>query len=264
MIQKINTALWRFLAAKKLSSRSLPTKIQAIQLLAKYGKPEDQAMLLPLINERNNAIRLSATVSLRTLFRQDQSFKQALLDHLQNASVLTKLTIIEILQELPLEEREEIFADTITTATDDILYAVVQALKGTTDINLLDAMLKAADTKDLVLRKTAYLAWFQGIANMEKEDRIQYATPRIHQLIRATYETKDKGTILQNILAYADRKELPEPKAYPEFIIRYLIELINTWEYDPDVNRAIHQLVVPAYFTFREREQMQERPYIQI
>ncbi len=264
-LENLSKKIWRGLALRKLKSKKLHTQVKAIQIIGEYGYPEDYEILLPFLDSDENIIRLTATIAIRNLFIKDpQIAKNRLIEEFQNAYLLKKITIIEILQELPLEEREKLFGKMIQEASDDLLYAIIQTLKGTTDIDLLDNILEATHTKDQVLRKVAYQAWFAGIENMDHETKVNYGTPRLHQLIRATYETKDEGNTLYFVLSHANKELFPEPKAYPEFIIRYLIELINTWEYDPDANRSIHRLVVPAYFTFKEEKDMKERPFIQI
>ncbi|RMG28152.1 MAG: hypothetical protein D6732_19070 [Methanobacteriota archaeon] len=266
VVETIKAKIWRTIALRKLNSNKKFIQVEAILVLGRYGLPEDIEVLLPFLEAQDNLLRLNATIVIRKLFKNDpeKQAKDLLVNTYRQAKLLQKITIIEILQELPLEEREQLFGDQLASASDDLLYALLQALKGTTDIDLLDIILESANTRDLILRRTAYHAWFAGIEAMEKEKRLEYATPRLHQLIRATYENRDDGRTLNYVLGHSNRRDLPEPKAYPEFIIRYLIELINTWEYDPDVNRAIHALVVPAYFTFREEHDMKDRPYIQI
>lgn len=266
MIEKVKAKIWRTLALRKLKSPKTFIQVEAILALGKYGLSEDIDVLLPFLDSHENLLRLNATIVIRKLFKNDpeKSAKVKLIEAYKDSKLLKKITIIEILQELPLEEREQLFGDQLSNASDDLLYVLLQTLKGTTKTDLLDDILDAANTRDLVLRRTAYFAWFAGIEAMDKDQKLEYATPRLHQLIRATYENRDKGSTLKFVLGHADKRNLPEPKAYPEFIIRYLIELINTWEYDPDVNRSIHRLVVPAYFTFNEEGDMKDRPYIQI
>ncbi len=266
LLDNLKAKIWRTLAVRKLKSPKKFIQVEAILALGEYGKTDDINLLIPFLDSQDNILRLNATIVIRKLFKHDpqKTAKNMLIETYKESKLLKKITIIEILQELPLEERENLFGDQLANASDDLLYVLLQALKGTTNTELLDDILDAANTKDLVLRRTAYFAWFAGIEAMNKDKKLAYATPRLHQLIRATYENRDKGETLKFVLGHADRRELPEPKAYPEFIIRYLIELINTWEYDPDVNRSIHKLVVPAYFTFNEERDMKDRPYIQI
>ena len=112
-----------------------------------------------------------------------------------------------------------------------------------------------------MLKRKALETWYKGLENRQFDEIRTYASNKLHYLIRATYELQLDGKFLKKVLSFASINELPEPKAYPDFIIRYLNELIGTWEYDPDAYRSLHAVVVPSYFTF-DSESDVDTPFV--
>lgn len=244
--------LWVLLAQRKLNSANNITKFNAIELLGEYGGIKHLSALAEGLASSDAMIRNASVQAMQLLIQRfpSEQFLTVLQESLTHSDLIEKLAVIEVLGAFDLSTREKLLTPFLFNSTNDLLFAVVIALRGSQDIALLDKFLEISITADLTLRRATYTSWFAGIAAMETEQRLEYCTPYIHELIRATYEMNAEGDILFAILAHANRKLLPPAKAYPEFIQRYLLKLIHMHEYDADVYRNLHQLVVPAYFIF--------------
>lgn len=255
--------IWLLFARRKLSASNLNTRLSAIEIVGELGTPDDIPDLLPLIHESNTLVRNQAISALKLLYNQEGAdpFMDDLLGILQEEELISMLAVIDILEIFPLVLREQYLVEYLDDANSDLLFEVIRSLEHTTNEEILDKILALASTKDLLLRRVIYTTWFSGIFSMQHDRRLAYATPLVHALIRATYEMNDNGAILREVLSNADKKQLPAPKAYPEFIIRYLVQLIHAWEYDVYIYRTLHTIVVPAYFTFDNASE-KEAPYL--
>jgi HEAT repeat protein len=262
-MNKLTVPLWLMVARKRILSLNLNTRLSAIEIIGKYGSPKDIDLLIPLLNDEEHLVRNFTISALKELYRNEgiESYLDKLMSKLNSADLVRKLAIIEVMQTFDLSIREDYLSRYLDDPNSDLLSAVIGSLKHTRNIVLLDKILDKANTRDLLLRRAVYTSWFTGIRALDKTKRIEYTTSLIHSLIRATYEMRDDGLILRDVLSEADKKLLPEAKAYPEFIIRYLVELVNQWDYDVYVYRTLHNIIVPAYFTFDIKES-DKQPFI--
>ncbi len=254
--KKINDNLLSRIARKRLSNQNNLDKISAIHVLMEVGTIQDlETLLLNLWKEPTHEIQIEMLKAIKHLTKSLNYTKATdiIKKYLSTGNLRERMLAVELCEPFPLVTRENILLEKSKESEDDLLFLLVRVLRGSKDLDFLDRIISHSFTKDLVLRRAIYTTWFEGISNLPEDQKLYYGTKNIHTLIRATYEMNDKGTLLNWVLANADRSDLPEPKAYPEFIFRYVISLIHRWEYDPDVNRALHQLIVPAYFTFDER-----------
>ena len=246
--------IWIFLAKKKVNDPAKVPVYNSILLLGSLGDDSVVELLVPFLSNEDTLLRNAAVRSLKLILTDSEeksSHLAVLKERFKEAELIEKLAVTEVLEVFDISTREEMLKSYLDRAEGDLVYAILEALMGTVDETILDRALKIAESKDLLLRRLAYMVWFEGLKGMDQETMMAYATPLIHYLIRSTYEMKDDGSLLRNVLSNARKKDLPSAKAYPEFITRYLISLINKWDYDPDIYRSLHNLVVPAYFTFK-------------
>jgi len=262
---KLMENIWLFLAKRKILSNDQIPRYNSLLLLGNFSDDTSIKLLIPYLSDQDTLLRNAAIRSLKQILARSQKRSMhlnVLKERFQKAELIEKLAVIEILEVFDIEDREKILTNYLSKAEGDLIYAILYALHGTVEISILDRVLEISESPDLLLRRLAYRTWFEGLRSMEDENLMTYATPLIHYLIRSTYEMKDQGEILRYVLSNANRKDLPSAKAYPEFITRYLISLINKWEYDGDIYRSLHNLIVPAYFTFKDDGEGDDRPFI--
>jgi len=261
--------LWRWQGRRKLNSDRPALRYTAIRKLGELANPSDFILLLPYLGDPSQTIRNATALTLREIIYQVED--PAELEEIENSlvnrlngqiSLSEKLSIIEVMRALSLRTREKILGNLVRESQNDLQYAVIQSLEDTTNLDLLDDVLQAAETQDLVLRHTALKTWYEGVGNQTLKSVQDYITPRLHYLIRAAYELQTDGEFLRKALSYSNKKDLPHPKAYPDFMIRYITELLGTWDYDPEAYRSLHAIMVPSYFTFEDSTGNDERPYI--
>jgi hypothetical protein len=179
--------------------------------------------------------------------------------------LVNKLALIETSGAFRLAFRENLLGPLVVESENDLQYAAIRSIADTSDQVLLDTVLQASDTNDLVLRKTALETWYKGISTQDFDEILSYCVPRLHFLIRATYELQADGDFLRKVLSYSNLDDLPFAKAYPDVIIRYLTELLGQWEFDPEAYRSMHAIVVPSYFTFDDDDTAEgERPFVRL
>lgn len=264
-MNSISKRAWRFLSLRKIRSDDFIHIIQGLDKLYFSGIDEDILLMNKFLDNKNHAIRLRTIHTCKSIINRSE-LQMDLIDQLNGLyssfSLKGKISLIEIFQILDLEKRESLLMKHILDAESDILYSLIKALSGSKKEEIMDRFLYATNTFDHVIRRIAYESWFESISLMEFEERVDYTSGYAHQLIRATYEMEDNGDLLKEMLMHVSKSSLAQPKAYPEFILRYLIELVNKWEYDPDVYRNLHGLMVPAYFTFETDITDKERSYI--
>ena len=266
----ISKILWVWQANRKLISKEIPDQYTSLYILGVFGKYKHIEKIVPFLSSSNQVLRNKASESLKQIYArlediiEKAAFEKLVYDEFETSSSLThKLAIIEIMRIFSLQKREEFLGPMITQSENDLQYIVVRSLADTKNFDLLDAVLHSADTTDLILRKSALKTWYNGIKLHEISELIEYCAPRMHFVIRAAYELQTKGDVLRQLLSNTNRNELPKPKAYPDFIIRYFTELLGKWDYDPEAYRALHAILVPSYFTFDQSETLDEdRPFI--
>lgn len=252
--------LWLWQARRKLEHDDLIMRYPAIHLIGDWGNSGDFELLLNYLNDPSQIIRNSIMSSLKKLlvkYEEDEEthreMRSLITDQFNAANTLIeKISAIEVLRVLPIRLREMLLGNMVEETESDLQYQVINSLGDTQNIEILDAVLRSSESKDLILKRKALETWYTGLENKEFDDVLTYCTNNLHALIRANYELQLSGTFMKKILSYANQNELPEPKAYPDFIIRYLNELLTKWEYDPDANRSMHAIVVPSYFTFNQ------------
>ncbi|OLS23189.1 MAG: hypothetical protein HeimC2_27420 [Candidatus Heimdallarchaeota archaeon LC_2] len=273
MIENSNAllkTLWLWQAKRKLKSDDIPTQYTSIYIIGAFGKFQHVELIIRYLHDSSQVLRNRAAQSLKEIYprlenpEDKNSFVVLILKALENSDSLThKLTLIEVMRDFDLKIREKILGPMILQTENDLQYIVIQSLGDTKDFDILDAVLNSADTTDLILRKTALKTWYEGIKLHDLELSVAYCAPRMHYVIRAAYELQTKGEFLRNLLSHANNNDLPSPKAYPDFIMRYFTELLGNWEYDPDAYRSLHAILVPSYFTFNTDESVDEdRPFM--
>jgi hypothetical protein len=262
--------LWTWQANRKLNSKDVPTQYTSLYVLGAFGSYKHVEKILPFLLNSVQLLRNRASKSLKLIYHrleeiiEKASFEKDVYNAFEKSeSLIHKLSLLEVIREFSLQKREEFLGPLINQAEDDLLYIVIRSLSDTKNFDLLDAVLESANTHDLILRKTALKTWYEGIKLHEVSESLAYCTPRLHYMIRAAYELQTEGGYLKELLSHASLNELPSPKAYPDFIIRYFTELLGKWEYDPDAYRSLHGIVVPSYFTFEETGVIDEdQPFI--
>jgi HEAT repeat protein len=262
--------LWRWQGRRKLTSDQLALQYTALRKLGEIGNPKDLELLLPYLSSGSQLTRNATALAIKDMIIQQLDtdtitiMQNTVLDHLERSSKLTeKLALIEITGHFPLAIREKLLAPMITTSESDLQYVVISSIEETRDLEILDTVLNASDTQDLVLRRMALQTWYRGISDQPLDNVIDYISPRLHYLVRAVYELNTDGEFLRKATSYAKKSDLPHPKAYPDFMIRYMTELLGRWEYDPDAYRSLHAIMVPSYFTFNQ-EDSKEQAYVQL
>lgn len=262
--------LWRWQSKAKLNHPDDGLRYTAVSRFGEVSRASDLEILLELLMEPSQTIRNAAvrsTISLLQQFSEDTVVVEELMGQVfhffeKQRSLTVQLALIEVMKYLPLDKREEVLGPLVLEREDDMRYAIIKSLKDTQELSILDDVLQASDTADLVLRRMAFETWYEGIATQNIEDITDYTTPRLHYLIRAAFELQTDGELLRKALSYAEKSNIPSPKAYPDFMIRYITELLNSWEYDPDAFRSLHAIMVPSYFTFDTDSGSDERPYV--
>ncbi len=273
MIENSNSLLkilWLWQAKRKIKSSDVPTQYTSLYLFGAFGKFQHVELIVEYLNNPSQVLRNRSAQSLKEIYsriensEEKDSFVSLILEYLEKSDNLThKLTLIEVMRDFDLDLRERILGPMILQTENDLQYIVIRSLGDTMDLDILDAVLSAADTTDLILRKTALKTWYEGIKLYDLEASVAYCAPRMHFVIRAAYELQTEGEFLRNLLSHSNNNDLPSPKAYPDFIMRYFTELLGKWEYDPDAYRSLHAILVPSYFTFDDDESADEdRPYI--
>ncbi len=263
--------LWKWQAKRKIQSDDLYLQYTSIHMLGEYGNASDFDLLINGLNHDSQIIRSVTSGAMKKILikYQDETeillrFEETIVTLFRNSTLLvSKLAIIEVIAAFQLSTRENLLSSLVTESENDLQYAVIRSLADTKDRELLDAILKVSDSKDLVLRKTALETWYVGISNYNFDEILTYCTPKLHFLIRATYELQTDGDFLRKVFSYSNPEDLPLAKAYPDTMIRYLIELLGKWEFDPEAYRSLHYIVVPSYFTFDESESVEsDRPFV--
>ncbi len=261
--------LWTWQARKKKMHKDLVLRYPAIHLLGEYGDINDFDYLLGLLADESSTIRNITLTALKKLIVNNTNNHQNY-SHMVNGiverfrssnSLLKRINAIEVMKVLPIAKREELLATLLIESANDLKYQIIHSLGDTENIQILNDVLISSDTNDLILKRKALETWYNGLNKQEFEKVRTYSTENLHYLIRATYELQLDGEFLNKVLSYAQKNDLPSPKAYPDFIIRYLNELLGKWEYDPEAYRSLHAIVVPSYFTFDQEDDI-ENPFV--
>ncbi len=267
----ISRSIWKFLAKRKLKSENITIKYNAIHIIGEFGNENALDKLYPFLSDDEQIIRNVASLSIKSItgkmIKEDKStleIQSMLIDLFRDVkSLSSKISIIEVLKELPLKIREDLLGPIVKSSEDDLLYSILVSLEDTQNLEILEDMLMVSESKDIVIRRVALESWVKGLEKIEFDDILEYITPRLHQLIRINYELQLDGSFLRKVLSYANQSQLPSPKAYPDFIIRYLTELLGNWDYDPEAYRSLHAIVVPSYFTFSDDDLSEsEQPFM--
>ncbi|MDH5401906.1 MAG: hypothetical protein OEY49_05380 [Candidatus Heimdallarchaeota archaeon] len=266
----ISKKFWIWQGRRKLNSDDLALKYTGIHFVGQLGTTRDLDRLYPLLSHQSQVIRNISSFSIKEIisrYKNESTIISKISESIHglftNSSLLIeKLAIIEVMGELNLQTRESWLGDLVSVSENDLQFVILRSLKGTKNVDILDAVMDASETTDLVLRKAALTTWYDGLQNQDIHSVLDYVTPRLHYLIRATYELQTDGLLMKQVLSFSEVVNLPSPKAYPDFIIRYLTELIGNWDYDPEANRSLYSIVVPSYFTFNDDKSDTERPYI--
>jgi hypothetical protein len=270
-VNPISRFFWKILANKKLNSNNIPIRYNAIHILGEFGNEKTMDKLYLFLSDDEQIIRNVASLSLKSITRKmikkevpTLEVQSKLIDLFRDVkSLASKISIIEVLRELPLKIREDLLGPIVKNSEDDLLHAILVSLEETQNLEILEDMLMVSESNDTVIRRVALESWVKGLENMEFDDILEYITPRLHQLIRINYELQLDGSFLRKVLSYANQSQLPDPKAYPDFIIRYLTELLGNWDYDPEAYRSLHAIVVPSYFTFSDDDLSEsEKPFM--
>lgn len=262
--------LWIWQANRKLNSEQTPQQYTSLYIYGVFGGFKHVEKIVPFLSSPIHALRNKASEALKQIYRRMEdivekaAFEKLIYNKFETSSSLThKLATIEVIGEFSLQKREEFLGPLIGTVENDLQYIVIRSLADTKDFELLDGVLKSAETKDLILRKSALKTWYDGIRLHDIAESTSYCSPRMHYVIRAAYELQTKGDFIRKLLGETNLNDLPKSKAYPDFIIRYFTELLGKWDYDPEAYRALHALLVPSYFTFEKSDTLEEdRPFI--
>ena len=265
----IEKMLWRWQGKRKLTSDKGALRYTAISKLGEIANPADFQLLLDQLESNYKIITNAVAIAIRQLIEgvedpQIETDMEALIfEEFKKSSHLSrKLALIEVMRALSLSFREKTLAMLISESHNDLQYAIIKSIEDTINLDILDDVLEASNTLDLVLRRIALQTWYEGVAKQPLKSVQEYITPRLHYLVRAAYELQTDGELLRRALSFANQKDLPHPKAYPDFMIRYITELLGTWEYDPEAFRSLHAIMVPSYFTFEAVSDDEEEPYI--
>ena len=261
--------LWKWQANRKLKGDDMFLVYASAKILGKIGGENEITLLLDNLSHSDQTVRNASAQSLRDIINRNTktdvyiTFQDMILEKFRKTeSLIEKLAIIEVMAAFTQLTREQILGPLVVDSENDLQYALIRSISETEDKDILDNVLDSSDTKDLVLRKIALQTWYNGVNNLDFDENLSYCANKLHYLIRAAYELQTDGAFLRKVLSYANRNDLPSGKAYPDFMIRYLTELLNAWEYDPDAYRSLHQIVVPSYFTFEESDENEERPFL--
>ncbi|MHA2502367.1 MAG: hypothetical protein ACXAE3_05850 [Candidatus Kariarchaeaceae archaeon] len=266
----IEKLLWKWQGKSKIGNDNPALQYTAMRKLGEIGSATDLELLLPYLADSEQIKRNTAALAIRDLILQQQDteviseMRDKVVMQLENArSLIERISLIEITRHFPLDLRETLLAPLIVQSEADLQYVAISSITDTQNLEILDTILDASNTNDMVLKRMALQTWYEGIANQELEKVQDYITPRLHYLVRAVYELGTDGEFLRKALSYSKKKNLPHPKAYPDFMIRYVTELLGKWDYDPDAYRSLHAIMVPSYFTFSKGEEEQET-YVQL
>lgn len=267
----ISQYFWKMLANRKLGSEKTTIKYNAIHIIGEFGSEKSLEKLYPFLSDEEQILRNVASLSIKLITgrmidndKPTLEIQSKLIDLFRDVkSLSSKISIIEVSRELPLKIREDLLGPIVKESEDDLLYSILVALEETQNLDILEDMLTVSESNDIVIRRVALESWVKGLEKIEFDDILEYITPRLHQLIRITYELQLDGSLLRRVLSYANQSQLPNPKAYPDFIIRYLTELLGNWDYDPEAYRSLHAIVVPSYFTFSDDDLSEsEKPFM--
>ena len=260
---------WKWVAKRKLRSEDPVDQFNSLRILGEFIDNNEINIIFEKTSSSNQLIRIGAAFSLRQLYdRIELELDRSIFEELvlakftQTLSLQEKIILLEVIRHFPLYVREEVLAPLILQSDFDLQYGVIKTLSDSKNPEILDNVLESSRSSDLVLRKTALSTWYSGIENVDFVEPVEYCTPRLHFLIRASYELQSDGLLLKKVLSYASKNDLPIPKAYPDFIIRYLTELLSKWEYDPDAYISLHAIAVPSYFTFDSEDTEGEEPFL--
>lgn len=261
--------LWKWQAKRRLNSDNPVTQYIALTILGDLIGRNQINLIFEKTDSPFQIVRTGAAFALRSCYLNiEESKEKAIQEELviskfiATKSLREKITLLDVIRIFPLNIREELLGGLVKDTESDLRYSIIKSLENSAKHDILDAILESSETPDNVLRKAALTAWYRGIENEDFEDKVEYCGPRLHFLIRSSYELQTDGLLLKNILSYASKNDIPAPKAYPDFIIRYLTKLLGTWEYDPDAYRSLHSIVVPSYFTFDPQEGGDDRPFV--
>lgn len=263
-----NKTLWRMISLVKLKSEKNHIRYVAIRTLGKFGNMKDYERLLNLVNNENLELLNSICYSIKEIIdreNNDENIKKMEEIYLEKFETMKglrpKIIMIEMSRSFDIQFREQMWVRQLRDSKNDLKYTIISVLKDVKDLKVLDEVLNSAETTDSLLRRIALETWYSGLMKYDVETIIDYIADKLHFLIRATYELQTDGKLLKQSLSYSDKNAITSPKAYPDFMIRYMTELLGLWDYDPDAYRTLHSIMVPSYFTF-ENDEGKERPYI--
>lgn len=261
--------LWKWQANRKVKGDDMFLVYASATILGKIGGENEIPLLLENLSHSDQSVRNASAQSLRDIINRNTktdvyiTFQDLILEKFEKTdSLRERLAIIEVMAAFTQLIREQILGPMLVDSEDDLQYAIIRSLSETEDKEILGSVLDSSDTKDLILRKIALQTWYNGVNNLDFDENLAYFSDKLHYLIRAVYELQTDGAFLRKVLSYANQNDLPTGKAYPDFMIRYLTELLNSWEYDPDAYRSLHQIVIPSYFTFDDPNENEERPFL--
>ena len=250
---KISEKLWLYTAKRKLNKDNFQTKLNAIQIIGKFANEKYIDVLKTYLDSRQTILRNEAVKAIKSIIARnkcDDGLSEKLMKGFKEFSPIKKIAIIDLLSIFSIKKREKFLQDLIQGSNNDITFICIYAINGTKNIHILDKVLRITLINDFVLKKLAYDVWFTGISKLDENKKGKYCGARLHDLIRATFETNDSGNLLHSILISTKIQEFPIPKAYPEFIFKYIIKLIDKWGYNPQIYSRLHSTMIPAYFSF--------------
>ncbi len=245
-----------FFAKKALKSQNPHIKAYSIYYLSQTKNSKIASkVLIPLLSNKDSLVRNSAVYAVSQIIRRlhekkRQELKKVLLETYRESSLLTKIGVLYLLQYYNKEEDvKKLLEDELKVAEHDLLFSIIQALPVSISKESLDVLLKiSSENKDPLIVLAALDHWEESVSKMEKEERINYCTPRIHTLIKV-YELWNKGDdILFEVLDHADSSKLPEGKLYPDVTMRILLAFLEKYEYSPNAYKNVYRLVIPEYF----------------
>ena len=265
-----NKTLWRMISLVKLKSEKNHIRYVAIRTLGKFGNMKDYERLLNLVHNENLELLNSICYSIKEIIdreNNDENIKKMEEIYLEKFETMKglrpKIIMIEMSRSFDIQFREQMWVRLLRDSKNDLKYTIISVLKDVKDLKVLDEVLNSAETTDSLLRRIALETWYSGLMKYDVETIMDYIADKLHFLIRATYELQTDGKLLKQSLSYSDKNAITSPKAYPDFMIRYMTELLGLWDYDPDAYRTLHSIMVPSYFTFSKGEE-EEETYVQL
>ncbi len=248
----IKRAFQRGIAKRRLGSEKEIDRVRGALKLLEVGGQQSIDALITSLDDPSWNVRNACSMAIANVYERkpNKDLVKLLHKELNEASLAKKLALIESIGKIGHDSSLPILLDILKKSKADLQYAVIIALAGWADLNLLPALIDTGDTKDYLTRRAALMTSYNIIVEAIENTTLKELMKFFHWIVQIYVETGYLGPLILRFLDVPkeDIDKQVFPIALNEYEFNYINELLAETDFDRRKYEILHELAYPLLF----------------